>query len=163
MKNKVVIKTYKGRQKAATAQFQKDAVKLALQGYYPTTQAWAEGQYGCGDFLVALVLCFVLIGIIIFIFMLLVKPAGTLTVTYELKEAPPPPVPVYVQAPAVQLPAAFPAPPIAAKKYFCYLDNEVKGPFDAATLKKMFFEGRITAETQCCLEGAEEWNNYQDI
>jgi hypothetical protein len=145
MKNKVVIKTYKGRQKAATAQFQKDAVKLALQGYYPTTQAWAEGQYGCGDFLVALVLCFVL------------------TVTYELKEAPPPPVPVYVQAPAVQLPAAFPAPPIAAKKYFCYLDNEVKGPFDAATLKKMFFEGRITAETQCCLEGAEEWNNYQDI
>ena len=163
MKNKVVIKTYKGRQQSANAQFQKDAARMAAQGYYPTTQAWAEGQYGCGDFLVALVLCVVVIGILIFIFMLVVKPAGTLTVTYELREASPPPVPVYVQAPAVQLPPPFPAPPVAAKKYFCYFNDEVKGPFDATTLKKMFFEGQITAETQCCLEGANEWKNYQDI
>jgi hypothetical protein len=68
-----------------------------------------------------------------------------------------------VQAPAVQLPPAFPAAPVAVKKYFCYLNNEVEGPFDAAALKKMFFEGQIVAETQCCLEGANEWKNYQDI
>jgi hypothetical protein len=163
MENKVVIKTYKGRQQSANAKFREDLARMAAQGYYPTTQAWAEGQYGCGDFLVALVLCIVFIGVLIFIYMLVVKPAGSLTVTYELREAPPPPVPVWVQAPAVQLPTAFPVPPVAAKKYFCYLNDGVKGPFDAATLKKMFFEGQITAETQCYLEGANEWKNYQDM
>src|ERR1700678_2937078 len=104
MKNKVVVKTYKGRQKVANAKFQKDAAKMAEQGYYPTTQAWAEGAYGCGDFIVALLLCFILVGIIIFILMIVVKPPGTLTVTYQLKEDSP--APVYIQAPAT------PAPPL---------------------------------------------------
>ena len=38
-------------------------------------------------FLGALLLCFLLIGIVIFLYMLLVKPAGTLTVTYQLRES----------------------------------------------------------------------------
>ncbi len=60
---------------------------MAQKGYFPTSQSYAPGAYGCGTFVVALLLCFVLIGIIIFIYMLLVKPEGTLSVTYEYREA----------------------------------------------------------------------------
>jgi hypothetical protein len=81
----VIIKTYRGNQAQATAAFQTDSVKMAAQGYYPTSQTWAPGSYGCGAFLLALLLCFVLIGIVVFIYMLIVKPDGTLTVTYELR------------------------------------------------------------------------------
>ncbi len=83
----VVIKVYKGQHDGATQAFQADAARMAYQSYYPTTQVWAPGAYGCGNFIVALLLCLVLIGIIIFIYMLIVKPAGTLTVTYELRSA----------------------------------------------------------------------------
>jgi len=80
----IIVRTYKGKQQSdAVAWFEADAVNLAVDGYSPTTQSWAQGQWGCGAFLVALVLCFVLVGILVFIYMLLVKPVGTLTVTYE--------------------------------------------------------------------------------
>lgn len=83
---KVVVKTYRGTEQGASAQFQADAGKLAAQGYYPTAQVWAPGTYGCGAFLVALILSFVFVGVLIFLYMLLVKPDGTLTVTYEFRE-----------------------------------------------------------------------------
>lgn len=41
---------------------------------------------GCGSFLLALLLAVVLIGILVFIYMLLVKPEGTLSVTYERQQ-----------------------------------------------------------------------------
>jgi hypothetical protein len=81
----VIIKTYRGSQEQATAAFQADSVEMAAQGYYPTSQTWAPGSYSCGAFLLALLLCFILIGIVVFIYMLIVKPDGTLTVTYELR------------------------------------------------------------------------------
>jgi hypothetical protein len=81
----VLIKKYEGKQENAYYDFKKDAEKLALQGYVPTTQNWAPGSWGCGSFILALILCFILIGILIFIYMLLVKPAGILSVTYELQ------------------------------------------------------------------------------
>ena len=80
----VIIRTYKGKNQADAVQaFQAEAAVLAKRGYYPTSQSWAQGSYGCGAFLIALLLCIVLVGILIFIYMLLVKPDGTLTVTYE--------------------------------------------------------------------------------
>jgi hypothetical protein len=82
-KLQVLVKTYKGKQTEAMEMFQADATTIASQGYYPTSQSWAEGSYGCGSFLLALLACLILIGIVIFIYMLLVKPSGTLTVTYE--------------------------------------------------------------------------------
>ena len=82
-----IIKTYKGSKDQATAVFKADSANMAAQGYYPTSQTWAPGSYGCGAFLLALLLCIVLIGIIVFIYMLIVKPAGTLTVTYELRSS----------------------------------------------------------------------------
>jgi len=82
----VIVKTYKGTQSTASAEFQKDAPIMAAQHYYPTSQNFAEGAYGCKSFLFALLLFVVLIGIVIFIYMLLVKPKGTLTVVYEYRE-----------------------------------------------------------------------------
>lgn len=81
-----IVRTYHGAPQAdLIAAFQSDALELAKQGYTPTTQSWAQGQWGCGAFLVALLLCFLLIGFLVFIYMLVVKPEGTLTVTYEFQ------------------------------------------------------------------------------
>jgi len=78
-----IIRVYRGRQQAdAVAAFQADAAELAQYGYTPTSQSWAQGQWGCGAWLVALALCILLIGLLVFIYMLIVKPEGTLTVTY---------------------------------------------------------------------------------
>ena len=84
----VITKVYRGAQEAANAAFQADATKLAAQGYFPTSQSWAPGTYGCGAFLAALLLCFVLIGFLVFVYLLIVKPDGALSVTYELRSAP---------------------------------------------------------------------------
>jgi|GEM_PF-2034159 len=85
---KIITKTYTGRQERATWLFQADVEKMAKQGYYPTSQTWVAGSHGCGAFLLALILCVILIGILVFIYMLIVKPEGTLSVTYELQEIP---------------------------------------------------------------------------
>jgi hypothetical protein len=81
-----VVRSYRaGSQEGAVQAFQIDAAQWARRGYYPTTQSWAPGSYGCGAFLVALLLCVIVVGIIVFIYMLVVKPEGTLTVTYEFR------------------------------------------------------------------------------
>ena len=79
----VIIKNYRGSQAEATALFQADSVKMADRGYFPTSQSWAPGQWGARAFIGALLLCIILIGIIALIYMLIVRPEGTLTVTYE--------------------------------------------------------------------------------
>lgn len=82
-----IIRTYRGKQQVdAVAAMRADAAALAQHGYFPTSQSWAQGQWGCGAFLVALLLCLLLVGILIFIYMLIVKPDGTLTVTYALNQ-----------------------------------------------------------------------------
>lgn len=79
----VVVKTYKGHsQQDAAKWFTKDAPRWAAAGYAPVSQSWAQGSWGCGAFAVALLLCLVLVGLLVFVFMLVVKPDGTLTVTY---------------------------------------------------------------------------------
>ncbi len=81
-----IVRSYRGRQQAdALRAFQRDATDLAEQGYVPTSQSWAPGQWGCGAFLVAVLLFVVLVGIFVFIYMLIVKPEGTLTVTYAMR------------------------------------------------------------------------------
>lgn len=49
----VVVRTYSGSQKRATAVFQEDVANMAASGYFPTTQSYAPGSYGSGAFLVA--------------------------------------------------------------------------------------------------------------
>jgi hypothetical protein len=58
---------------------------MAAKGYFPTAQTWAPGQWEAGAFIVALLLCFFLVGFLALIYMLIVKPEGALTVTYELR------------------------------------------------------------------------------
>ena len=83
---RVIVKNYKGTQSDATRYFKRDSLKMVEKGYYPTSQNWSPGSYGCGSFILALLLCLILIGILVFIYMLIVKPDGILSVTYELKK-----------------------------------------------------------------------------
>lgn len=79
------IKTYKGKKEVAAKKFEEDATLMAKEGYFPVSQSYEPGTWGCGAFIAALLLCIILIGIIVFIYMLIVKPEGTLTVTYEFR------------------------------------------------------------------------------
>jgi len=83
------MRTYRGSLANASRAFQNDATALAPQGYVPVSQVYAPGSWGCGAFLIALVLFLVLIGILIFIYMLIVKPEGSLVVTYEYRSTQP--------------------------------------------------------------------------
>jgi len=85
-KKKNIIEEYKGNEAKARELFLKDADKKAKKDYYPISENYTPGKYGAGAFILALLLCFILIGILVFIYMIIVKPAGTLTVTYEHKE-----------------------------------------------------------------------------
>ena len=84
---RTLVRTYKGtNQSSATAVFQTESGLLAERGYAPTNLSWAPGQWDAGAFLVAVLLFIVLIGIFVFLYMLIVKPEGTLTVTYTKSE-----------------------------------------------------------------------------
>nr|WP_314621882.1 zinc ribbon domain-containing protein [uncultured Noviherbaspirillum sp.] len=88
MQQQTVVKTYQGRERDAMEEFRRDAEKMAAQGFHPISQTYAPGTYGCLSFLAALALCFILIGFVIFVYMIIVKPAGTLTVTYAKADRP---------------------------------------------------------------------------
>ena len=79
------VKDYKGNPRKATQRFQADAPRMAALGYFPISQSYQPGQYGCGAFIVALLLCLLIIGIVVFIYMLIVKPPGILSVVYEYR------------------------------------------------------------------------------
>jgi Uncharacterised protein family UPF0547 len=83
----IVIRKYQGSQERALRFFQEDSIKMATKGLFPISQSWIPGQWGAGPFIIALLLCVVLIGIVVFIYLLIVKPPGTLTVTYERRAA----------------------------------------------------------------------------
>jgi len=84
----LIVRAYKGSHTETYAAFQKEAGEMASHSYFPASQNWIPGQWGTGHFVVALLLCFVFfIGVLVFIYMLVVKPNGTLTVTYELRAA----------------------------------------------------------------------------
>jgi hypothetical protein len=67
------------------AQFQADAALLAQQGYVPISQVYTPGSWGLGAFIIAVVLLLFLVGILVLLYLLMVKPAGMLTVTYQLQ------------------------------------------------------------------------------
>lgn len=75
MAQQVIVRTYKGSQSGTAKAFQKDAARLAEQGYLPIAQSW----HGAREDLV------LWHGLLAFVYVLraLFKPAGTLTVTYE--------------------------------------------------------------------------------
>lgn len=78
-----IVRSYKGKPEQAAALFQADAARLAQHGYQPVSQIYTPGSWGCGAFIIAVLLFILIIGILVFIYMILVKPAGTLVVTYQ--------------------------------------------------------------------------------
>jgi predicted Zn-ribbon and HTH transcriptional regulator len=87
--SQVIIKTYEGNQAEAMRRFQFDVSEMAAQGYFPTSQSWTPGQWSGGAFAVAILLIFLFgLGILILAYMLIVKPDGVLTVTYERRAVP---------------------------------------------------------------------------
>ena len=84
-KSKIVVEVYKGRREEAMSQYQGAVQLMAVRGYVPISQDWSPGSYSAGAFILAALLCFAVIGFIIFIYMMIVKPPGSLVVTYELR------------------------------------------------------------------------------
>ena len=82
---KIIVTNYKGNKNVSTKLFRAHVIKMAEKGYSPVSQSYQAGTWGCGAFLVAALLCLVIVGFLAFIYMLIVKPEGTLTVTYKYK------------------------------------------------------------------------------
>jgi hypothetical protein len=151
-KPRTVVKTYHGREQQATTAFVQDSEVMARNGYFPTSQNYNPGSYGVGSFIIAALLCFVCIGIIVFIYMLVVKPPGVLTVTYELREE---------QSAATQPQTLSASPP--PMRYFLLQGSEVTGPHDASLLRALRSAGQISNETLVCLEGSEQWTEVATV
>jgi hypothetical protein len=84
-----VVRTYVAKsQQEAAVQFQQDAVNMAAAGYYPINQIWTPGSWSSAAWIVGLILLIFLIGIFVLILLLVVKPDGTLTVTYDYRGQP---------------------------------------------------------------------------
>lgn len=78
------MRTYRGRQQSeAIASYAKDAEVLAQRGYAPAGQSWGDGQWDGGFFPIALILCLFGIGLILLAYMAIIRPDGTLCVTYQ--------------------------------------------------------------------------------
>ena len=88
-----MLRSYRGNQQSdSLLEFQPDAARLAIHGFQPTSQSWAAGQWGGDAFAISIVVMvilllfsiplFVLAGIVILLFLVTAKPAGTLTVIY---------------------------------------------------------------------------------
>jgi hypothetical protein len=80
----ILSRTYRGNPAEAGALFTADAETLAPFGYVPVSQAYLPGSWGCGAFLLAALLILVVgLGLLVIAYLLIVKPPGTLTVTYQ--------------------------------------------------------------------------------
>jgi hypothetical protein len=86
LEQKTLVKSYTGNQKTAGYLFQIDAREMDRKGYKPISNTFAQGNWSCMAFVLAIILIVVFgLGLLIILYMLIVKPDGTLTVTYELK------------------------------------------------------------------------------
>ena len=83
-----LVRTYRGHQQSeAIASYVRDAETLAQRGYAPVGQSWGDGQWDGGYFLIALILSLFGIGLILLAYMAIIRPDGTLCVTYRLRAA----------------------------------------------------------------------------
>jgi hypothetical protein len=75
--DQVIVRTYKAKSQSKAAKgFSRDAAKLARKGYMPIAQSWEQGKSGVLRFAITL-------GLSAWV----LKPAGSLTVTYRLEPA----------------------------------------------------------------------------
>lgn len=84
----VLVVNYRAKTQAeAATHFEVEAGLLAARGYHPIGQSWSPGQWSRTAFLVAAVLAILVIGLVILAYLVVVKPEGTLTVTYERRNS----------------------------------------------------------------------------
>ena len=84
----IMVRAYQGKQADAIALFQQDAAHMAQGGYYPVAQSYAPGSWGAGAYILGLLAILLFgLGLLILGYMIIVKPAGTMTVTYQLRGA----------------------------------------------------------------------------
>jgi hypothetical protein len=80
----VLTRTYRGKPNEVEVLRAADAEALAGRRYFPSTQSYLEGQWGRGAWFGAVILLFVLgLGLPVLLYMVAVKPAGSLIVNYE--------------------------------------------------------------------------------
>ena len=81
-----MVHTYHGKQYELLAEFKSDVTVLSEHGYRPISQNWIPGERDFASVVIAILLCFVVIGFAVLIYYWLVKPSGSLTVIYELRQ-----------------------------------------------------------------------------
>jgi len=101
-----ITRRYKGKYGAASAAFQRDSARLSAQHWFVVSQGYVPGQWSRGDWITAVALAFLLIGFVVFVYMIAAKPAGEIVAIYEYR----PPIPASGVAP----PAASPVASVAA-------------------------------------------------
>ncbi len=82
-----MTRRYAGSYERAMAAFEADARSLAASDWYPVSQQYLPGQWGCGAWVVAVLLLIFLVGIIVLAYMIAVRPAGELIATFEHRPA----------------------------------------------------------------------------
>lgn len=96
----VITRVYTGSPASVAAQMQAEAPTFQQQGYTITSQNYIAGSWGCGAFAIAIALILVVgLGLLILAYLLIVKPAGTLTVVYQRVA---PAAPAQASSPAFQ-------------------------------------------------------------
>lgn len=81
-----LVNTYYGKRHEILVEFKSDVTSLSEHGYRPISQTWIPGERDFGSVVIAILLCFVVIGFAVLIYYWLVKPFGSLTVVYELRQ-----------------------------------------------------------------------------
>ena len=80
----VFTRTYLGKPSEIEVRRTADAAQLAGRGYYPISSDYLYGEWGGWAWAIALLLVpAVGLGLLIILYMLAVKPSGTLTVNYD--------------------------------------------------------------------------------
>lgn len=84
----VIVRTFRANSPASAVRwYEQDLSDLVDHGYLPATQTWQSGEWGFGAFLVALVLLLLFgIGVLLFAYLLVVRPPGTMIVTYVRRD-----------------------------------------------------------------------------
>jgi hypothetical protein len=83
----VLVRVYPGYHEQAPELFQIDAENLALHGYDPIAQSYAEGRYAGWYVTLAAILVIFVIGIVLLVYMAATRPPGNLAVTYLRRDA----------------------------------------------------------------------------
>ncbi len=76
---------YAGKYDKAMAAFENDAAEWAQLNWYPTSETYVAGTWGCGAWVLAFLAMVIVVGIIALAYMIATKPAGELIVIYEYR------------------------------------------------------------------------------